>query len=200
MSLATYLENKLLDHSSGRTAFTMPTAFVALLKIRGISSTLRSTVVSVGDFTIPAAPNGRLYRCTTGGTTGSGEPTWSTTDGGTTADGGTVVWTEHTPSLRANTNVPECAYTGYARVALGTAGASLLSAAASGSQTNGSAIGFPTKSGGTDETVAAWATFDASTVGNLLEFGNLTTTPVYKLIQDGDTPSFAASQFTRTAS
>jgi hypothetical protein len=48
--------------------------------------------------------------------------------------------------------------------------------------------------------VAAWATFDASTVGNLLEFGNLTTTPVYKLIQDGDTPSFAASQFTRTAS
>jgi hypothetical protein len=115
---------------------------LALLKIRAQSNALRSTVVSVGDFTIPATPNARLYRCTTGGTTGSGEPTWSTTDGGTTSDG-TAVWTEHTPSLWANTNVPECAYTGYARQwrsapqALG-----LFAAAASGSASNGSAVTF----------------------------------------------------------
>src|SRR5439155_8163515 len=106
--LSSYLANKLLDHAIGKTAFTMPTAYLALLKIRDQSNNLRSLAVSVGDFTIPATPNGRLYRCTTGGTTGAGEPTWSTTDGGTTADGGTVVWTEHTPSLKANTNIPEC--------------------------------------------------------------------------------------------
>jgi hypothetical protein len=35
-----------------------------------------------------------------------GRAGWSTTDGGTTADGGTVVWTEHTPSLRSATNIP----------------------------------------------------------------------------------------------
>jgi hypothetical protein len=94
---------------------------------------------SVGDFTIPATPNGRLYRCTTGGTTGAGEPSWSTTDGGTTADGGTVVWTEHTPSLRSATNIPECAYTGYARVSA----PALFGAAASLSSSNTSAMQFP---------------------------------------------------------
>jgi hypothetical protein len=198
--LATYLANKLLDHAIGRTSFTMPTVYLALLKIRDQSNNLRSTAVSIGDFTIPATPNGRLYRCTTGGTTGAGEPTWATTDGGTTADGGTVVWTEHTPSLKAQTNIPECAYTSYARVALGTGGSSAFGAAASGSSTNsGSAVNFATKTGGTDENVAGWATFDALTVGNMLEFGLLTSAPFMKKIQDNDTPSFGASQLTRSA-
>jgi hypothetical protein len=153
--LSTYLSNKLLDHAAGRTSYTMPTVYAALLKIRAQSNALRSTVVSVGDFTIPATPNARLYRCTTGGTTGSGEPTWSTTDGGTTNDG-TAVWTEHTSSLKSQTNVPECAYTGYARVALGTGGASAFAAAASGADSNASAVTFGKKTGGSDETVAGF--------------------------------------------
>jgi hypothetical protein len=196
--LTTYAANKLLDHLGGRTSFSMPTVYAALLKIRAQSASLRSTVVSVGDFTIPATPNGRLYRCTTGGTTGSGEPTWATTDGGTTSDG-TAVWTEHTPSLKAATNVPECAYTSYARVALGTAGASLLSAAASGSVANGSAINWPKKTGGTDENVAGWAFFDASSAGNMTEFGLFTSAPYVKLIQDNDTPNYDIGGLTRTA-
>lgn len=196
--LSTYLANKLLDHAIGRTSYTMPTVYAALLKIRAQSSSLRSTAVSVGDFTIPATPNGRLYRCTTAGTTGAGEPTWATTDGGTTSDG-TAVWTEHTPSLKSATNIPECAYTSYARVAIGTAGASLFAAAASQSSSNASAINFPTKTGGTDETVAGFLLYDASSAGNLLEFGLLTSAPFVKLIQDNDTPSFAIGQLTRTA-
>jgi hypothetical protein len=197
--LTTYLANKLLDHAGGRTSYSLPTIYAALLKIRAQSNNLRSTAVSVGDFTIPATPNGRLYRCTTGGTTGAGEPTWSTTDGGTTSDGGTVVWTEHTPSLKSQTNIPECAYTSYARVSLGTAGACLLGAAASGSSNNTSAIPYPKKTGGTDEIVAGWAFFDASSAGNMTEFGLFTSAPFVKTIQDNDTPSFDISQLTRSA-
>jgi len=49
---------------------------------------------SVGDIIIPlAARNGFYYRCSTAGTSGGGEPAWGTTRGGTTADGGTLVWT-----------------------------------------------------------------------------------------------------------
>ena len=39
-----------------------------------------------------AALNGYAYECTTAGTTGASEPTWGTTPGGTTVDGG-VTWT-----------------------------------------------------------------------------------------------------------
>jgi hypothetical protein len=197
MPLSTYLGNKLLDHALGKTSFTMPAAvYVALLKIRAQSNNLRSTAVNVGDFTIPATPNGRLYRCTTGGTTGSGEPSWSTTDGGTTADGGTVVWTEHTPSLRSATNVPECGYTGYARVSA----PALFAAASSLSSANTSAVQFAKKTGGSDEVVAAFATYDASSAGNLLEFGMTTGSPVTKTIQDNDSPLFDIGSLTRTAS
>jgi hypothetical protein len=196
MPLSTYLANKIRDHIIGKTSYTMPTVYLALFKIRAQSNNLRSTAVSVGDFTVPATPNGRLYRCTTAGTTGSGEPTWPTTDGGTVSDG-TAVWTEHTPSLRAVTNVPECAYTSYARVALGTGGSSKFNAAASGAQDNSAAITFPQKTGGTDEMVGAWGTYDASTGGNLLEFGGITNP---KLYSDGDSPEIAIGDLDLAAS
>ena len=87
----------------------------------------------------------------------------------------------------------ECLYTGYTRISA----PALFGAAASLSSTNTSAIIFPAKTAGTDETVAYWATFDASTAGNMLEFGTITAS---KLIQNGDIPSFAISALTRTVS
>lgn len=45
-----------------------------------------------GSVVKPTTENGRHFKCTTGGTSGSSEPTWNLTIGGTTADG-SVVWT-----------------------------------------------------------------------------------------------------------
>lgn len=129
MALTTYASNKLLDHLSGKTSFTMPTVSVALFKTQP-----------------------------------------------TIAGGGT-----------------ECAYTGYARDT--TAGAD-WSAAASKANSNATELNFGTKTAGTDETAGWWATFDAATSGNMLEFGSLA---VAKLIQNGDTPKIAAGDLDRTA-
>jgi hypothetical protein len=130
MSLTTYAANKLLDHMSGKTSYTMPDVFLAL-------------------FT--TAPN--------------------------VSGGGT-----------------ECIYTGYARIDV--TGADF--AAASGSaNTNANTITFGTKTGGADETVTHWATYDAITAGNMLEFGSVLSS---RLIQTGDAPRFLAGDFDRSAS
>ncbi len=130
MSLTTYLGNKLLDHTIGKTSYLMPDVFLAL-------------------FT--TAP--------------------------TIAGGGT-----------------EAAYTGYARKDV--VGAD-FSAAAALASTNATVIQFPTKTGGVDETVTHWATFDAVTLGNMLEFGTLVSS---RLIQTGDDAKFAIGDFDRSAS
>lgn len=83
---------------------------------RGYSIAIRSTAVALLDTVIPTASNGRMYRCTTAGTTGASEPTWPTTEGGTVADG-SAVWTEMTPDLEAmNSNVTEVTGGSYVRV------------------------------------------------------------------------------------
>jgi hypothetical protein len=69
--------------------------------------------------------------------------------------------------------VPECAYTGYARQV--SAPALFAAAARRRSASNTSAVKFAKKTGGSDEVVAGWASFDALTSGNMLEFGMNTT-------------------------
>ena len=51
-----------------------------------------TTAYVVNELARPSVANGRLFRCTTAGTSGGSEPTWDTVIGNTTADG-TVVWT-----------------------------------------------------------------------------------------------------------
>lgn len=51
------------------------------------------TPVTAGTYIRPTTANGKLYECTTAGTTGSTEPTWPTTIGNTVADGSAAVWT-----------------------------------------------------------------------------------------------------------
>lgn len=58
-----------------------------------------STARGAGDVRRPTTGNGRIYRViSAGGTTGSSEPTWPTTDRGTVVDG-TVTWQDCTNDL-----------------------------------------------------------------------------------------------------
>lgn len=52
-----------------------------------------STAVVAGELKKPTVANGHYYRCTTGGTTHSAQPTWPTTAEATVTDG-TAVWEE----------------------------------------------------------------------------------------------------------
>jgi hypothetical protein len=55
-----------------------------------------TTAYALNDIVLPTTRNNFYYKCTTAGTSGTTEPTWNTTDGGTTADGtGTLVWTTY---------------------------------------------------------------------------------------------------------
>lgn len=52
---------------------------------------------SYGDLVSPASPNGKVYLCTVGGTSGTAAPAFSTVAGSTVTDG-EVEWTEYTPA------------------------------------------------------------------------------------------------------
>jgi len=53
-----------------------------------------STSYAEGDIVIPTTRNGRRYRATNSGTSGSGEPTWPTAAGGTVTDND-ITWEEY---------------------------------------------------------------------------------------------------------
>lgn len=72
------------------------------------------------------------------------------------------------------------------------AASTTASTGTSGTTSNNSAINFPTPSG-TWGTVTHFAIYDASTAGNMLFYGALTTS---KTINSGDTVSFAAAALT----
>lgn len=83
-------------------------------------------------------------------------------------------------------------YAGYTRVAV-TVNTTNFPAASAGSKSNGTAINFPTSTGGTGATVTNWAVCDALTTGNLLWFGSLTTS---RSITNGIQPQFAVNTLT----
>jgi len=93
--------------------------------------------------------------------------------------------------LDDGTGLAEPVGNGYARVATA---ATDWSAASSGVTTNATTITFP-QATGLWGTVTHFALFDASTGGNLLASGALTTA---KSPDVGDTPSFAAGSLTVT--
>ena len=53
-----------------------------------------STAYALGDYVMPATASGKVFECTTAGTSGASAPTWATPAvGATLADGSTLVWT-----------------------------------------------------------------------------------------------------------
>lgn len=198
-------ENKLIDALYRGQALGAPATWYhgLIVATRGFSNSIRSTAVSSGDTVIPATPNGHIYRCTTAGTTGSGEPTWPTTNNGTVTDG-TAVWTEMYADLEAgNSNVKEVTGGSYARVGVtaslanfaGTqsVGSTTTSSGATGTTSNNNSITFaaPSANWGVIWGSGLW---DASSAGNLWEYEALTTP---KTVNNGDpAPSFAAAAYT----
>lgn len=96
------------------------------------------------------------------------------------------------PSMPAGSGGVEVSGGSYARVAL----SGLMSAASAESITNGSTITFPTATGSWG-TVVGVGIYDASSGGNLLMAGPLTTS---QTVNSGNTFSFLASNLTATFS
>jgi hypothetical protein len=173
-----YKQNKKIDNEyRGQTNAFPATRYIGLI-VASAGQSPRSSAVTVGQYTVPAALNGRLYKCTAStGNTGSSEPTWPTTNGGTVVDGG-VTWTEQTGALYSGT-IPEGSATGYARIGVasslanwaGTQGAGTVvaSTGTSGQTSNNNAINFAqvTTSLGL---VVGFACYDAVTAGNAWEY------------------------------
>ena len=201
-SMTDYLENKLVDHLLRATAYTAPTStYWALIRCTaGSAISPRSTAVTVGQTTVPATYNGHMYKCTTAGTTGSGEPTWVTTNSSTTSDG-TAVWTEMYTDFETNSAAliaAECTgLSGYARatVAAGLStwnatqgGTGSVSSGSTGTVTNANTLSYaPTATWGP---VGAVVAYDAITTGNALIYSVLT---LPKTINSGDTVTFPAA-------
>ena len=193
---------KVIDLVRGRGSVSVP-CYKALLRITatvsgGTAGSPRSTAVTVGQTTIPATPNGRMYRCTAGGTTGSGEPTWSTTAGGTPTDGGATC-TEMTPDfLAANSNATgaEANYGGYTRVSTAS---SDWSAASGASGSSATARTWPTCTSGSNLIVGG-AEFDASTADNMLAFEIAAAASGVVAVSANIAPTVAAGSDTLTVS
>jgi len=168
-----------------------PTLHVALIggedfPAQGVAQ--RSTAYQVGDYAWPKVLNGRLYRCTTAGTTGAAEPTWPTGDGGTVTDG-TVVWTEQTLAMD-NGDIPEPDATGYARQAIQCTTANMTLTGTSVS--NAQRIEFPLAE---EDWGPVWgiALFDAATGGNAWAFFPMGAP---KVVGESDRIDFAAGTIT----
>jgi len=171
-----YKQNQKIDAEYRAQTVTYPATRYAGLIIASAGQSPRSTAVALGVNTVPATLNGRLYKCTTAGTTGASEPTWPTTNGGTVTDG-TAVWTEQTGAIYGGT-IPEGAATGYARIAIAStlaawsgtqsAGSTVASSGTGGQISNNAAISFAavTTALGLVVGVGLW---DALTGGNCWE-------------------------------
>jgi len=92
------------------------------------------------------------------------------------------------------TTIDEADYTGYARVAI-TSNQTNWPAAVNGVMANGVEIAFPTCTGG-DHTVLAVAFCTAATLGNMIFWATIPTTPIYS----GDVPNFAVGDLDITLS
>jgi len=188
--ITNFLENKLQDHLWRTTAYTAPATIYFGLIVASEGYWQATFAYTSGDTVLPTTPNGRMYRCSTSGTSGGSQPTWPTTPGGTVADG-SAVWTEMTPDFEAGTNLVEVTGGSYARVGVtkgdaqfkGTHNATTgASSGTGGNIKNAGDIQFASPSA-TWGLVAAWIRNDASTSGNNEWYGMLTTP---KQVNSGD--------------
>lgn len=200
MPLTTYADEKVLNALMQAASLGAPaTWYVGII---GAPTWAASTAYSAGNYVVPtnfnslAGSTGRIFKCTTAGTSGSTQPTWPTTAGGTVTDGG-VTWTEVSNLFEQGTFTgAELAGGGYARVAV-TANATNWGNATSAqpsASTNSTAINFASPSATWAQAVAVILA-DAASAGNIWAWGALTSEVTAGA---GSSPSFAASSLTLT--
>ncbi|MDX2187807.1 MAG: hypothetical protein SFV32_12800 [Opitutaceae bacterium] len=185
-----YLANKLLDLRYGGAGWTPPpTVYLARIVAPAWAA---AAVIALNSYVYEA---GRIFKATTGGTTGGGAPAWPNVDGGTVADG-SVVWTEQTIALRAGLpSALECSSAAYARQAI-TNNATNFPNAVNGGKGLALPVAFATETNPAGRTVG-FALFDQLTGGNLLDIAFSQTPKDFVAFDKCDVPANSLT-FTET--
>lgn len=102
-----------------------------------------------------------------------------------------ALWTTTLTAASTGSTGTEASYTGYARVAITANTTNFPTSSGGAAITNGTAITFPPNAG-TLQTMTYAELVDASTAGNALYFGSITSTAV----NPGDTPQVNTSGLT----
>lgn len=195
MAFTEFANDKILNAYGAAAALGAPaTHYVGLMTA---TTWAASHAYSAGAYVIPSTfgsisgEQGKIFKCTTAGTSGSSEPTWVNTEGGTNSDG-TVVWTEVSTLFQTGTFTgAEISGNNYARVAV-TANATNFPAASAAEPAvlqNGTAITFPSPSADWGLAVG-FILADASTAGNIWAWGAMTSALD---CPSGSTPSFGVN-------
>lgn len=209
MPYSDFAENKVQDAIHRGQSLGAPATMYFTLLTCTKGARANSTAYSLNDTIAVLANDSKyhLYKCTTAGTSAASQ---GSIYPGATAEAitdGTAVFTEQTTALCANTSIVEPSGGSYARVALtaslanmsGTqgGGTTVASSGSGGTISNNVAITFPTPTADwTTGTVKiwGWAMYDASTSGNLWEWGQLNT--LQSVLNGQSAPSFAIGQLT----
>lgn len=198
MGFTTLANQKLLNAYGQAASVASPaTINVGLLVVPNPTGVWTAAhAYTSGQYVIPTTFNsistqvGKIFKCTTSGTSSGTQPTWPTTAGGTVTDGGTLVWTEITNLFQAGTFTgAEASGGSYARVAV-TANSTNFPNASSASPSvseNGTAVSFPSPSADWGYAVG-WLESDASSAGNYWFWAALTS---FIDCGIGSSPSFA---------
>lgn len=173
--LTDYARNQLRDHIFRTATFAKPTGLYIGLILATKGYWQANTAYVVGDTIVPTNANGRIYTCTTAGTSGGTEPTWPTTEGATANDGA-AVFTEASLDIEAGT-FTEVSGGGYARVALPPSDTN-WTGTVTGQTDNSMQLDFPVPTADwtpNGAVIAAYMLFDAATGGNPLWWTGLLT-------------------------
>ena len=104
-----------------------------------------------------------------------------------------ALWTSTLSASSTGSTSGEASYSGYARVAVTANTTNFPTSSGGAAITNGTAVTFAAN-GGTLQTATFFALLDASSAGNILYWGSITSTA----INPGDTPQVNASALTVT--
>lgn len=195
MGFTTFAHDKILNAWGQAAVLGAPaTHNIGLLTA---TTWVGSHAYTLGQYVIPttfgsiSGQVGKIFKVTTAGTSGTGQPTWPTTAGGTVVDG-TVTWTEVSLLFQAGTFTgAEVAGNNYSRVAV-TANSTNFPNSSSAQPAvlqNGTAITFPTPSADWGLAVG-FIDSDASSAGNVWFWGAMTSALDCSA---GSTPSFGVN-------